>query len=63
MANADNAPKGSTRGKVYDLLIPVIVLIVCCVIGMIYVGGFFEGVGFIDAFSATDASVGLPGDL
>ena len=60
VANADNAPKGSTRGKVYDLLIPVIVLIVCCVIGMIYVGGFFEGVGFIDAFSATDASVGLP---
>ena len=60
VANADNAPKGSTRGKVYDLLIPVIVLIVCCVIGMIYVGGFFEGVGFIDAFRATDASVGLP---
>ena len=60
VANADNAPKGSTRGKVYDLSIPVIVLIVCCVIGMIYVGGFFEGVGFIDAFSATDASVGLP---
>ena len=60
VVNADNAPKGSTRGKVYDLLIPVIVLIVCCVIGMIYVGGFFEGVGFIDAFSATDASVGLP---
>ena len=60
VVNADNAPKGSTRGKVYDLLIPVIVLIVCCVIGMIYVGGFFEGVGFIDAFIATDASVGLP---
>ena len=60
VTNADNAPKGSERGKVYDLLIPVIVLIICCVVGMIYVGGFFEGVGFIDAFSATDASVGLP---
>ena len=60
VTNADNVPKGSERGKVYDLLIPVIVLIICCVVGMIYVGGFFEGVGFIDAFSATDASVGLP---
>ena len=60
VTNADNAPKGSEKGKVYDLLIPVIVLIICCVVGMIYVGGFFEGVGFIDAFSATDASVGLP---
>ena len=60
VTNADNAPKGSERGKVYDLLIPVIVLIICCVVGMIYVGGFFEGVDFIDAFSATDASVGLP---
>ena len=63
VTNADNAPKGSEKGKVYDLLIPVIVLIICCVVGMIYVGGFFEGVGFIDAFSATDASVGLPWDL
>ena len=44
VTNADNAPKGSERGKVYDLLIPVIVLIICCVVGMIYVGGFFEGV-------------------
>ncbi len=60
VANADNAPKGSSRGKVYDLLIPVAVLIICCVLGMIYVGGFFNGVGFVDAFSATDASVGLP---
>ena len=53
VTNADNAPKGSERGKVYDLLIPVIVLIVCCVVGMIYVGGFFEGVDFSDAFSAS----------
>ena len=59
VANADNAPKGSTRGKVYDLLIPVIVLIVCCVIGMIYSGGFFSGVDFVSAFAGSDASVGL----
>lgn len=42
VTNADNAPKGSERGKVYDLLIPVIVLIICCVVGMIYVGGFLK---------------------
>jgi tetracycline resistance efflux pump len=53
-------PQSSGKGKVYDLLIPVVVLIVCCILGMIYVGGFFQGAGFIDAFSATDASVGLP---
>mgnify|MGYP005926991023 CR=1 FL=1 len=48
------------NGRVIDLILPVLALIVTCTIGMIYVGGFFEGVGFIDAFSATDASVGLP---
>lgn len=46
-------------GKVIDLLFPVIILIISCIIGMIYTGGFFEGVGFIEAFSASDASVGL----
>ena len=63
----------NTNGKVIDLLIPVIVLIVLCVIGMIYSGGFFtkmvedEGamvanssyLNFIEAFSNSDASVGL----
>lgn len=47
------------KGKVIDLLIPIIMLIVCCVIGMIYTGGFFEGAGFVEAFSNSDASVGL----
>ncbi len=47
------------KGKVIDLLIPILVLIVCCVIGMIYSGGFFEGADFITAFSNCDASVGL----
>ena len=32
------------NGKVTDLLIPIASLIVCCVIGMIYTGGFFDGV-------------------
>ena len=47
------------KGKVIDLIIPIISLIVCCVIGMIYTGGFFEGADFITAFSNCDASVGL----
>ena len=42
-----------------DLLIPIVTLIICCVIGMIYTGGFFEGAGFVAAFSNSDASVGL----
>lgn len=51
--------KISTKGGVIDLLIPIAALIVCCVIGMIYTGGFFEGVGFVEAFSNSDASLGL----
>ena len=47
------------KGRVIDLILPVIVLIVSCVIGMIYSGGFFAGESFIDAFSNSDASVGL----
>ncbi|MBE5969865.1 MAG: Na+/H+ antiporter NhaC family protein [Lachnospiraceae bacterium] len=47
------------RAGVIDLVFPVIVLIICCVVGMIYTGGFFEGANFIDAFANSDASVGL----
>ena len=47
------------KGRVLDLVLPVVVLIICCVIGMIYSGGFFEGEDFITAFSNSDASVGL----
>ncbi len=47
------------RGKVIDLVFPIILLIICCVIGMIYTGGFFSGEGFVAAFSQSDASVGL----
>lgn len=57
---ANSAPdtvKG--RGTVLDLLFPIITLIICCIIGMIYTGGFFSGTGFVEAFSGSDASVGL----
>ena len=47
------------KGKVIDLVLPVVVLIITCVIGMIYSGGFFSGESFINAFSNSDASVGL----
>ncbi len=47
------------KGKVWDLVVPVLVLIVCCVIGMVYTGGLFDGADFITAFSNSDASVGL----
>lgn len=57
-ANAEEEVE-NTKGSVIDLIFPVASLIVCCVIGMIYTGGFFDGVGFVEAFSGSDASVGL----
>ena len=57
---ADAASESTNpRGRVPDLLVPIFVLIVSCVIGMIYSGGFFSGADFITAFSESDASVGL----
>ena len=63
--SGSNPYEGSTdtvdesKGSVLDLVFPVLVLVVFCVIGMIYSGGFFSGTGFVEAFSASDASVGL----
>ena len=48
-----------TRGHVVDLVAPVIVLIASCIFGMIYSGGFFEGVDFVSAFANCNASMGL----
>ena len=61
---ADSMEKSNSKGKVIDLVLPVIVLIISCVIGMIYSGGFFDAEAegyrnFISAFSNSDASVGL----
>ena len=47
------------KGKVIDLVFPILVLIISCIIGMIYTGGFFDGTGFVDAFAGSDASIGL----
>ena len=57
--NADAADEGSDKGIVLDLVFPVVVLVVSCVLGMVYTGGFFEGEGFVAAFSNSDASIGL----
>ena len=51
--------KSRKTGKVIDLVIPIVVLIIACVIGMLYSGGFFSGANVIEAFSDSDASVGL----
>ena len=53
----DDVPEG--KGRVIDLVLPILVLVACCVVGMIYTGGFFSGADFITAFSESDASVGL----
>ena len=57
----ENASKEivNQKGRVIDLVFPIVVLIICCIIGMIWSGGFFEGHDFITAFSNSDASVGL----
>lgn len=51
--------KGERVGRVSDLLVPVIFLIIGCVIGMIYTGGYYSGKSFSEAFATSNASVGL----
>lgn len=52
--------KENPKGRVIDLIFPVLMLVVFCVLGLIYVGGFFSGADFVTAFGDTDATVGLP---
>ena len=63
-ADADDEKKNSTNGKVIDLIIPVIVLIVSCVSGLLYTGGFFTPdsgtyMNVMDAFANCTAATGL----
>lgn len=49
------------KGRVVDLILPVVVLVILSIVGLLYVGGMFtDGLGLIDAFGNTDATVGLP---
>ena len=62
-ADASNEA-GNSKGTVLDLLLPIIALIVSCVLTMVYTGGFFDAtsgsyMNFVDAFSGSDASMGL----
>ncbi len=63
------AEEANPRGRVLDLLLPVVALVVICVLALLYVGGFFgtDAWGgtdfkgdFVGAFGNTDATVGLP---
>ncbi|WP_130849139.1 Na+/H+ antiporter NhaC family protein [Intestinimonas timonensis] len=63
-ADADDEKKNSTNGKVIDLVIPVIVLIISCVSGLLYTGGFFTPdsgtyMNVMDAFANCTAATGL----
>ena len=61
----DEFKNANPKGRVYDLVVPVVFLIAACVVGMIYSGGFFDSGNeesyrkFVEAFSNSDASVGL----
>ena len=48
------------KGRVFDLIIPIVVLIAVSVFALVYNGGIFDGKSFIDAFADTDATVALP---
>ena len=55
---ADDAP--NSKGRVFDLILPIVVLVGFCVFGLMYIGGILDGVGFVNSFADTDATVGLP---
>ena len=62
-ANAEGE-EGNSKGTVLDLVLPIVALIVSCVLTMVYTGGFFDVdsgsyMNFVDAFSGSDASMGL----
>ena len=56
----NESEESNPRASVWDMLLPVLTMIVFCIIGMMYVGGFWSGASVIDSFADTDASVGLP---
>ena len=52
-------PPVSSKGRVMHLIVPIVVLIVCCILGITYTGGLFDGESFVDAFANSDAATGL----
>ena len=54
----------TNKGSVADLVIPILLLIVFCMLGMVYSGGYFDASNtnyhdFVEAFAASNASIGL----
>ena len=49
----------SGNGKVIDLVLPILVLIVFCISGMVYTGGILDGANIVDAFADCDSSLSL----
>ena len=47
------------NGRIFDLVLPLVVLIGACIYGMLYTGGFNDGASVADAFADCDASKGL----
>ncbi|MBQ9953015.1 MAG: Na+/H+ antiporter NhaC family protein [Clostridia bacterium] len=72
IGDAEELEEGSPKAKVFDLIIPIVLLIGICVFALFYVGrcmgeewvfasaNYDASLNFIDAFSNTDATVGLP---
>lgn len=59
-ADAEKELNEDEKGRVIDLVIPVIILIIFCIAGIMYSGGFFHGEnGFVDSFANSDAAAGL----
>ena len=56
-----NAAETVTKpnSKIMDLILPIIILIALCILGMVWTGGIFEGANIINAFADCDASLGL----
>ena len=71
VGNDDEEP-ATSKAKVIDLVLPIVVLIIVCVFALFYVGrcmgeewvfasaNYDKSLGFVDAFANTDATVGLP---
>ncbi|MEE1114245.1 MAG: Na+/H+ antiporter NhaC family protein [Eubacterium sp.] len=57
-ADSENE-KSNPKGRVIDLVLPIVALVGLCVVGMIYTGGFFSGTSFVESFANSDASRGL----
>lgn len=59
-ADAEKEVRDDGKGRVIDLVIPVIIIIIFCICGIMYSGGFFHGeANFIDSFANSDAATGL----